>query len=48
VLRALRLRFGEVDDAVRRRVAGAEQAELNQWLGLMLTAPTLDDVFRSK
>lgn len=44
VLKQLTLRFGELPDAAVARVNAAGMDQLDQWLELVLTAPTLADV----
>jgi len=44
LLKLLTLRFGELPDAAVARVNAAGMDQLDQWLELVLTAPTLADV----
>ncbi|MDO4683084.1 MAG: DUF4351 domain-containing protein, partial [Lautropia sp.] len=46
VARQLRLRFGELDATAEARLQTATQAELDLWAERILTARTLDEVFR--
>lgn len=47
LLRQLRRRFGEIPPAALARISTADQAALERWAELLLTAPTLDEVFAS-
>ncbi|MDO5103008.1 MAG: DUF4351 domain-containing protein [Lautropia sp.] len=44
--RLLRLRFGELSATTQARLEAASQTELDQWAERILTAQTLDEVFR--
>jgi hypothetical protein len=42
--RLLTLRFGELPEVVSDRLAAAGEAEIEEWLGRVLGARTLDEV----
>ena len=44
VLKLLRLKFGELDDAVQARIAAADEATLDRYAERVLSADTLDAV----
>jgi predicted transposase YdaD len=46
LLRLLRLKFGEIPDATRRRIETADADTLLTWSEHVLTAERLDDIFR--
>ncbi|HTV20991.1 MAG TPA: DUF4351 domain-containing protein [Polyangiaceae bacterium] len=44
ILRLVRLKFGEVPEAVRGRVVSAASEELDGWAERIITASTLDEL----
>ena len=46
--RQLRRRFGTLPPAVRKRLAGASEAELEAWADNVLDASSLDEVFEPR
>ena len=46
LLKQVAVRFGEPSDEVRKRVLAVDDTTLDRWAERILTAETLDDVFR--
>ena len=46
LLRQLRLKFGEIPEAIRQRVEAADSDTLLTWSERILTAERIDDVLR--
>ena len=44
LLKLLRVRFGEIDEAAAERVRAAGREQIESWAELVLTARTLDEV----
>jgi hypothetical protein len=45
LLKLLNRKFGDLPPAVRDRVTGASEVELDRWTDNILSAATIDDVF---
>jgi hypothetical protein len=45
LLKLLNRKFGDLPPAVRDRVTGATEVELDRWTDNILSAATIDDVF---
>jgi hypothetical protein len=46
LLQLLNLKFGDISPDVRERVATASELEITRWAGAILTAMTIEDVFK--